>query len=75
MLELKYIQMKKHHFVFILFFVTLVFLQAFFWLFANYAKPILLGMPFSMFIIVILIIAEFAGLLLLYYYDEIKNKH
>jgi hypothetical protein len=64
--------MKKHQFIFIIFFVVIVFLQAFFWLFANYAEPVIAGMPFNMFVIVSLIVIEFAGLLLLYYYDEIK---
>jgi hypothetical protein len=48
--------------------------MAFYWLFANSAKPIVLGMPFGMFVIVVLIVIEFIALLGLYYFDEIKPK-
>jgi hypothetical protein len=64
--------MQKHHVVFIVIFSLIVLLQAFFYLFANAAKPIILGMPFGMFVIVLLIFIEFIALLFLYYFDEIK---
>jgi hypothetical protein len=64
---------KKFHIVFIIIFSLLALLQAFYWLFANTARPIILGMPFAMFVIVALIIIEFFALLLLYYFDEIKS--
>jgi hypothetical protein len=66
--------MQKHHLIFIIIFSLIVLLIAFYWLFANAAKPIVFGMPFGMFVIVALIIAEFFALLGLYYFDELKPK-
>jgi hypothetical protein len=66
--------MQKHHLIFIIVFSLIVLLIAFYWLFANAAKPIVLGMPFGMFVIVALIMAEFFALLGLYYFDELKPK-
>ncbi len=51
-------------------FLTLVFLQSCFWLFANSVEPIVLGMPFGMFFITLFGMVEFALLLLLYRYQE-----
>ena len=64
--------MKKRYIVFSVIFALLILLQAFYWLFANYAEPIIMGMPFAMFVIVGLIIIEFIALLILYYLDEVK---
>ncbi len=50
-------------------------LQLFYWLFANMAKPIVMGMPFSMFFIVLTIILEFVSLLILYYIDKKQNSN
>jgi uncharacterized membrane protein len=63
---------KKYHKVFIIIFSAIIVLQAFYWLFANKAEPIIFGMPFAMFVIVTLIIIEFIALLVLYYLDEIN---
>jgi uncharacterized membrane protein len=65
-------RIKKTHIVFIVIFSVITILQAFFWLFANYAEPIVLGMPFAMFFIVSLIIIEFIALLFLFYLTEVK---
>jgi len=65
-------QLKKRYIIFIIIFVTIILLQAFYWLFANTAEPIIMGMPFAMFVIVTLIVVEFIVLLLLYYVDEVK---
>jgi hypothetical protein len=48
----------------------LVFLEAFYFLFANSAKPFVLGMPFGMFFIVLVIGIEFFALLVLYFLEE-----
>jgi len=63
---------KKLHIIFITIFSLLIALQTFFWLFANSAEPIILGMPFSMFFVVLLIVIQFVALLILYYFDQIK---
>ncbi len=65
-------KIKRRYVVFIIIFSLIILLQAFYWLFANQAEPIVMGMPFAMFVIVLLIIAEFIALLILYYLDEIK---
>ncbi len=65
-------RIKSRHITFILIFSIITLLQAFFWLFANHAEPIVMGMPFAMFFIVSLIIIEFIALLLLYYLDEVR---
>ena len=53
----------------VIFFIILtifIFLQAFYWLFANSAEPYILGMPFGMFFITLFIILEFIFLVILY---------
>ena len=60
----------------LIFFAILVFIilaQACYWLFANSVTPIIWGMPFGMFAVVILILMEFAALAALYLGDQ-KNK-
>ncbi len=44
--------------------------QIFYWLFANQLQPILVGMPFGMFVITALIVIEFICLILLYKFHE-----
>ena len=54
----------------IIFFIILcliILIQAFYFLFANSVKPFVLGMPFSMFFIVLFIAIEFVALLILYF--------
>jgi uncharacterized membrane protein len=50
--------------------VATVLLQIFFWLFANSVEPIILGLPFSMFFVSMLIVLEFFLLLILYHLDD-----
>lgn len=47
-------------------FCVVILLQACYWLFANSATPFVLGMPFGMFMITLLIVIEFVMLLVLY---------
>ncbi|HUT69742.1 MAG TPA: hypothetical protein VMW89_03620 [Desulfatiglandales bacterium] len=54
----------------IIFFIILcliILIQAFYFLFANSVEPFVLGMPFSMFFIVLFIAIEFVALLILYF--------
>ncbi|HPQ45083.1 MAG TPA: hypothetical protein PKZ42_12755 [Syntrophales bacterium] len=45
---------------------VIIFVQAFYWLFANSVEPIIWGMPFGMFFVVLFIILEFVALLIIY---------
>ena len=57
----------------IIFFVILcilILMEAFYFLFANSAKPFVLGMPFGMFFIVLIIAIEFVVLLILYFLES-----
>jgi|GEM_PF-760333 len=53
-----------------LFFFTVLSLivlgQACYWVFANSVEPIILGMPFGMFTVVMLIVLEFIALAVMY---------
>ncbi len=57
--------------VFFIIFSLIILIQACYWLFANSAEPILLGMPFGMFFIALFIFIEFLALLVLY---QIESK-
>ena len=61
------VKIRKSIFFAIFCLITLV--QACYWLFANSAEPILLGMPFGMFFITMLIAVEFVVLLMLYFIE------
>jgi phosphoglycerol transferase MdoB-like AlkP superfamily enzyme len=63
---------KTRGIIFFILLCFLIFLEAFYWLFANTAKPFVLGMPFSMFFIVFVIAIEFVVLLVLYFL-EVKD--
>jgi phosphoglycerol transferase MdoB-like AlkP superfamily enzyme len=63
---------KTRGIIFFILLCFLIFLEAFYWLFANAAKPFVLGMPFSMFFIVLVIAIEFVVLLVLYFL-EVKD--
>jgi hypothetical protein len=52
----------------------IILAQGFYWLFANFAKPIIFGMPFSMFFIVALVAIQFVLLLLLYLFESKEMK-
>lgn len=49
--------------LFTLFFIAVILGQSFYFVFANSAEPIVLGMPFGMFAVVALVILEYLGLL------------
>ncbi len=55
--------------IFFAIFCLIILVQAFYWLFANSASPIVLGMPFGMFFITLLIALEFVVLLILYFIE------
>ena len=58
---------KTRGIIFFIIFCLIILIQAFYWLFANSAKPFILGMPFSMFFIVLFIAIEFVMLLIVYF--------
>lgn len=60
---------KARGIIFFILLCFLIFLEAFYWLFANSAKPFVLGMPFGMFFIVLVIVIEFFALLILYFLE------
>lgn len=62
--------MKKSGLIFFIIFSLIILGQALYWLFANSAEPIILGMPFGMFFIVSLIALEFFALQVLYYIEK-----
>ena len=57
---------KVRSIVFFIILTIFILLQAFYWLFANSVEPFVLGMPFGMFFITLLIILEFIFLVILY---------
>lgn len=57
---------KTRGVVFFLIFCAIILIQSCFWLFANSATPIILGMPFGMFFVVLFIVVEFFVLATLY---------
>jgi phosphoglycerol transferase MdoB-like AlkP superfamily enzyme len=58
---------KTRGIIFFIIFCLIILIQAFYWLFANSVKPFVLGMPFSMFFIVLVIAIEFVALLIVYF--------
>ena len=52
--------------IFFIVFCLIILVQAFYWIFANKVLPIVLGMPFGMFFIVLFIAIEFVALVILY---------
>jgi len=53
--------------IFFIILCLIILIQAFYWLFANSVEPLVLGMPFGMFFIVLFIAIEFVALLILYF--------
>jgi len=49
---------------------AIILAQACYWLFANQVQPIIWGMPFGMFFVVLLIIVEFLALVGLYFSEN-----
>jgi len=58
---------KTRGIIFFIIFCLIILIQAFYWLFANSAKPLVLGMPFGMFFIVLFVAIEFIALLIVYF--------
>lgn len=52
--------------LFFMMFTAIILIQSCYWLFANQAAPIVLGMPFGLFFITVFIIVEFVLLLTLF---------
>jgi len=52
----------------------IILAQGFYWLFANFTKPIIFGMPFCMFFIAVLVAVQFILLLLLYLFESKEMK-
>ena len=57
---------KTRKIIFFIILSLIILIQACYWLFANSAEPILLGMPFGMFFIAMFISIEFLALMVLY---------
>lgn len=60
---------KTRGIIFFILLCFLIFLEAFYWLFANSATPFVWGMPYGMFFIVLVIVIEFLALLVLYFLE------
>jgi len=67
-------KVKVRSIVFFIILIGIIFVQAFYFLFANQVEPYVWGMPFSMFFIVLFIIIEFLVLLTLYFMEEKSEK-
>ena len=68
-------RVKIRKLAFFVIFCSIILIQAFYWLFANSVEPIVLGMPFGMFFIVLFIGIEFIVLVALYFIEsrEVKD--
>ncbi len=64
---------KKRGIFFTVFFSLLIIIQCCYWVIGNAALPIVLGMPFGMFVVVALIVVEFVALLALYFLESSEN--
>jgi len=60
---------KTRSVIFFIIFCIIIFVQAFYWLFANSAEPYVMGMPFGMFFIALFIGIEFVMLVILYFLE------
>ena len=57
---------KTRNVIFFIILSAIILVQCCYWFFANFVQPILLGMPFGMFFVVLFIFFEFLALLVLY---------
>lgn len=57
---------KTRNIIFLIILSAIILIQCCYWFFANSVQPILLGMPFGMFFVVLFIFFEFLALLVLY---------
>lgn len=61
---------KTTKLIFTLAFTIIIFGLTFYWLFANRVEPVILGLPFGLFFITLLIIIEFVLLVVLYRFEQ-----
>jgi phosphoglycerol transferase MdoB-like AlkP superfamily enzyme len=64
---------KTRGIFFFIVFCVIILVQAFYWVFANKVLPIVLGMPFGMFFIVLFIAIEFVALVILYFLESSED--
>ena len=57
---------KVRNVIFFTILSVIILIQCSYWLFANSVQPILMGMPFGMFFVVLFIFIEFLVLLVMY---------
>jgi amino acid transporter len=57
---------KTRSIVFFTILSLIILIQCCYWFFANSVQPILMGMPFGMFFVVLFVFLEFLALLVLY---------
>lgn len=57
---------KVRNVIFFIILSAIILIQCCYWLFANSVQPILMGMPFGMFFVVLFIFIEFLVLLVMY---------
>lgn len=62
-------RVKTRSIIFFIILCVILFVQAFYWLFANSATPHVMGMTFGMFFIALFIGIEFVALLILYFLE------
>ncbi|MBW1643957.1 MAG: hypothetical protein JRJ76_14080 [Deltaproteobacteria bacterium] len=60
---------KMRKIIFFIGFCLIILIQACYWLFANSVEPIIIGLPFGLFFVVLFIAIEFVALLALYYIE------
>ena len=65
---------KTRGLVFFAILTLIILAQGCYWLFANSVAPIIWGMPFGMFAVVILILMEFAALAALYLSEKTDDE-
>lgn len=61
---------KTRNLIFFFILSAIILIQCGYWLFANSVQPILLGMPFGMFFIVLFVLIEFLALFILYFLES-----
>lgn len=59
-------RVRTRNIIFFIILSAIILIQCCYWIFANSVRPILLGMPFGMFFVVLFIFFEFLALLILY---------
>lgn len=67
-------KVKARSVVFFFVLLAIILIQTFYYVFANTVEPLVLGIPFGMFFIVLFITIEFVVLVILYNLEEGGNK-